>query len=278
MKRFLTITLILLFPLAAMHARASFVDTLTVDSKMGRKINNIVITPVDYENHFAYPTVYLLHGYDGNYTDWMRTTNLVEQATKHQCIIVCPDGQDSWYFDSPIDPKMQFETYITKELIPAVDSKYNTIADRTGRAITGLSMGGHGALWIAWRHTDLFAACGSMSGGVDITKFPDKWKIQLRLGPYAKNKSRWASHSVASLVPTLKNGTQAIIIDDGADDFFYDVNMALHESLRQNGIDHEFDIRPGRHTWDYWTTSLPIHLDFFDKYLHSRQTSIHRAA
>ncbi len=278
MKRFLTISLTLLIPLMALAARPNFVDTLKVNSKMGRTINNMVFIPVDYEDYFSYPTVYLLHGYDGNFTDWMKKTNLVELATKHQCIIVCPDGQDSWYFDSPIDPKMQFETYITKELIPAVDRKYNTISDRTGRAITGLSMGGHGALWLAWRHTDLFAACGSMSGGVDITKFPDKWKIQLRLGPYAKNKARWAQHSVASLVPTLVNGRQAIIIDDGADDFFYDVNMALHTALRTKGIDHEFDIRPGKHTWNYWIESLPIHLDFFDKALQHRQTRIHKAA
>lgn len=248
--------------------KTGIIDTLTVNSKMGRPIKNLVVLPDEYINigdDTRYPVVYLLHGYDGTFTDWSQKADLAKYATDYGFIIVCPDGQDSWYFDSPIDPQMQYETYMTRELISAIDSRYRTIASRNGRAITGLSMGGHGALWLAWRHTDLYCACGSMSGGVDITKFPDKWKIQLRLGKYAENKDVWAKHSVASLVPTLKDGVQQIIIDDGDKDFFYDVNTALDKALTKQGITHRFDIRPGAHSWQYWTTSLPFHLEFFDK-------------
>ena len=74
----------------------------------------------------------------------------------------------SWYWNSPVDPKSQYETFISDELIKAIDSKYKTIKNRTGRAITGLSMGGHGALYLAIKHQDVFGAAGSMSGGVDI--------------------------------------------------------------------------------------------------------------
>lgn len=257
------------------------VDTLAVESRMGRAIRNLVVVPREYyisHEQLRYPVVYVLHGYDGNYLDWSKKIDLQRLADEHRCIVVCPDGQDSWYFDSPIDPKMQYETYMTKELIAAVDGKYRTIATRDGRAITGLSMGGHGALWLAWRHPDLYCACGSMSGGVDITKFPGKWKIHLRLGDYAKNKRVWAEHSVASLVPTLQPGRQAIIIDDGEQDFFYQVNVELHKSLDKRGIKHSFETRPGKHTWTYWVESLPKHMKFFDKVLAEPVASVERRA
>ena len=74
----------------------------------------------------------------------------------YDIIIVCPDGNKTrWYFDSPVDSSSQYETYISKELISEVDKKYNTNASKNGRAITGLSMGGHGALYIAFKHQDI---------------------------------------------------------------------------------------------------------------------------
>ncbi len=253
-------------------------DTLLVFSgKMGREIKNTVILPARY---FAqgdtthYPVVYLLHGAGGCYKDWPRVKSLPALASEYGMIIVCPDGQDSWYFDSPIDPTMQFETYITTELRQAVDNSYRTRHDRHGRAITGLSMGGHGALWLAWRHPDLYGACGSMSGGVDFTPWPRSWHLPDRLGPYAGNEALWRAHTVASLVPTLVDNRQQIIIDDGDADFFYDVNIALHEALTARGIAHKFDILPGAHTWDYWARSVVLHLAFFDQCFKGKQPSL----
>lgn len=243
-------------------------DTVEVKSaKMGRNIKNVVVLPEQYfvgDQDRRYPVLYLLHGATGCYSDWSKKTNLDALATKHSMIIVCPDGQDSWYFDSPIDPKMQFETYVAKELVAYIDEHYRTIADAKMRAITGLSMGGHGGLWLGWRHPDVFGSCGSMSGGVDITKFPDRWKLDKRLGKYETHKQRWAQHAVINLVPTLKPG-QNIIIDDGYDDFFYQVNVDLHKALLAKKIPHDFIIRPGKHSWGYWINSLDYQLVFFEK-------------
>ena len=241
-------------------------DTVKVMSvKMGRNIKNVVIVPEQYltgDKDRRYPVLYLLHGADGCYSDWSKKTNLDALATKHGMIIVCPDGQDSWYFDSPIDPTFQFETYVTQELRSYVESHYRTINDREHRAITGLSMGGHGALWLAWRHPDIYGMCGSMSGGVDITTIKDHYKIDKRLGKYAANEALWKSHSVINLVPTLKND-QFIIIDDGTSDIFIEDNRALHAALQQHKIKHDYRERPGRHSWDYWTKSLENHLTAF---------------
>ena len=239
-------------------------------AKMGRDINATIVVPEQYFDpdlqEEQFPVVYLLHGADGSYRDWPSKADLDDLASEYGVIIACPDGQDSWYFDSPIDPKMQFETFVTQELVAYVDGHYRTLHERRYRAITGLSMGGHGALWCAWRHPDVFGACGSMSGGVDISQFPDRWNIHKRLGAYADNKQRWQDHSVISLVPKLKDGQQAIIIDDGSEDFFYKVNCELHDALLKAKIGHDFTIRPGNHSWTYWVNSLDYHMLFFAKY------------
>jgi S-formylglutathione hydrolase FrmB len=249
-------------------------DTIEVMSQaMGRTIKNVVIVPTQYfaENsqETRYPVLYLLHGAYGCYSDWSKKTDLHRLADEYNVIIVCPDGQDSWYFDSPIDPKMQFETYVSKELVAYIDSHYRTHANRFMRAITGLSMGGHGSLFLAWRHPDVFWSCGSMSGNMDITQYPDKWHIKDRLGELADNPQRWSDHAICNLVELLKacplEPAQNIIIDDGLNDIFIQNNIALHEQLVEAGIDHDFTVRPGRHSWDYWINSLDFHMVFFSK-------------
>ena len=250
-------------------------DTVEVMSEaMGRSIKNVVIVPMEYiyfndAQATRYPVLYLLHGAYGCYSDWSKKTDLNLLANEFGVIIVCPDGQDSWYFDSPIDPTMQFETYVSKELVEYIDSHYRTYANRYMRAITGLSMGGHGALFLAWRHPDVFWSCGSMSGNMDITQFPDSWHIKDRLGEQAANPQRWRDHAVCNQVDRLKNTTltpaQNIIIDDGLNDIFIKNNIALHEQLVAAGIDHDFTVRPGRHSWDYWVNSLDYHMVFFKK-------------
>lgn len=247
-------------------------DTIEVMSQaMGRNIKNVVILPLGYydSTSMQYPVLYLLHGAEGCYNDWSHKADLHRLADAYSVIIVCPDGQDSWYFDSPVDPKMQFETYVSKELVTHIDSHYHTYANRYMRAITGLSMGGHGALFLAWRHPDVFWSCGSMSGNMDITQFPDRWHIKDRLGEYEKNAKRWREHSVCNLVDQLKDcplkPAQNIIIDDGLNDIFVKNNIALHEQLVAKGIDHDFTLRPGRHSWNYWVNSLDYHMLFFHK-------------
>lgn len=247
------------------------VDTIPVMSDiMNREIKCVVVVPEQYSDpesqEVQYPVVYLLNGYSGNYSDYTkRIENLNQLASDYGFIFVCPDGQDSWYFDSPIDKNYQFESFITKELIPFIDDNYRTMSTPKMRGITGLSMGGHGAMWLAMRHPELFSIVGSMSGGVDFRPFAEKWSISKRLGDYASNKASWDSHTVISLVPTLKNGTLKIIFDCGTADFFNGVNENLHKALLAQGIDHDYISRPGNHNWDYWRNALDYQLLFFQK-------------
>ena len=246
-------------------------DTIEVMSQaMGRTIKNVVTLPKTYycnNQNARFPAVYLLHGAEGCYSDWSKKADLHRLADQYNVIIVCPDGQDSWYFDSPIDPKMQFETYVSKELVEYIDSHYRTYANRYMRAITGLSMGGHGALFLAFRHPDVFWSCGSMSGNMDITQFTDRWHIKARLGDYESHPQSWHDHAVCNQLDKVKNcplqPAQNITIDNGLNDMFIKNNIALHEQMVEMGIDHDFTVRPGRHSWSYWVNSLDYHLLFF---------------
>ncbi len=248
---------------------AAVIDTIQVFSKsMQKNIPVVVIKPDSYTSANELPVVYLLHGYSGNQFDWISKDKGIEKtADQYNLIIVCPDGgYNSWYWNSPVNPKSQYETFISEELVKSIDTKYSTIKDRTGRAITGLSMGGHGALYLAFRHQDVFGAAGSMSGGVDIRPFPNNWDMAKQLDTYAEQPERWEKNTVINMLNLLTPNSLAIIIDCGTDDFFYKVNENLHQQLLYRNIPHDFIIRPGAHTWPYWTNSVKFQLLFMRNY------------
>ena len=256
---------------------AAKVDTLKVVSKaMNKTILNIVIIPdaVAVPKH-GFPVVYLLHGASGNQNDWItKVPAIKEYADQYHLMIVCPDGGfTSWYFDSPVDPTMKYETYVSKELIAAIDAKYNTIADSKGRAISGLSMGGHGAFYLAFRHQDVWGAAGSMSGGLDIRPFPGSWDISKRLGSYIENKEIWENNTDINLVYLLDGKSLKLIFDCGTSDFFYDCNKRMHNLLLERNIPHDYIERPGRHDWQFWSNSIKYHLLFFDDFFNSGITN-----
>jgi S-formylglutathione hydrolase FrmB len=245
--------------------QAAFVDTVsTYSASMKKEIKAVMIRPSDYATGSAFPVVYLLHGHGGDYSDWIKKVPEISGlADLYHFIIVCPDGSRAgWYFDSPVDSSYRYETYISRELVAWVDGHYKTIRNRAGRGIAGLSMGGHGALYLAFRHQDVFGATGSMSGGVDLRPFPKNWEISERLGDYARYPERWNDHSVVNLTYLLKPDSLAIMIDCGTADFFYPVNLELHEKLLLMNIPHDFIARPGDHSWPYWANAIRYQLLF----------------
>ncbi|MFV0591830.1 MAG: alpha/beta hydrolase [Draconibacterium sp.] len=244
---------------------ADVTQTTTFSQSMNKDIGVVVITPENYTTDENYPVLYLLHGYSGNQNDWItKVPEIKDYADQYRFIIVCPDGGfSSWYFDSPVDKNWMYETYVSDELIKWVDKNYSTKAAPAGRAITGLSMGGHGALYLAFRHQDVFGAAGSMSGGIDIRPFPNNWELSKRLGNYAENKENWEENSVINLVYKLSPNSLQITFDCGTSDFFYNVNCRLHEKLMERNIPHDFTVRPGGHTWEYWTNSIAFQAVFF---------------
>ncbi len=252
--------------------QAATIDSVVIKSKsMNKEIGALVIKPQNYSlSQNQYPVVYILHGYSDTYRMfYKKVPKLTFYADVMNIIIVCPDGgYSSWYVDSPSDKSYQYETHISSELIEFIDAQYRTRKNPQSRAITGLSMGGHGALLMAINHPETFGAAGSMSGGVDLTFKPKSWHISKRLGEYEKNTALWQKNSVFHQIQKLQGKNTALIIDCGKDDFFYGINLKLHDKMLQLGINHDFIIRPGEHSWVYWKSSIEYQMLFFYKYFY----------
>ncbi|MEI9958215.1 MAG: alpha/beta hydrolase family protein [Ferruginibacter sp.] len=185
--------------------------------------------------------------------------------------LFAPDGGfSSWYFDSPVDSTSKYETYEAVEVVNFIDKNYRTIADKNHRAITGLSMGGHGALFLAFRHPDIFGAAGSMSGGVDLSESRNRFDVMKRIGDTTANAKNWHDYSVVNLVENYTNTSLKIIIDCGVKDIFINGNRLLHQKLLDLKIPHEYTERPGEHNWAYWKNSVEFQLYFFKKFFEGR--------
>lgn len=251
--------------LATLGASAFVTDTISVPAKNLESPMQVTVIVPD-SKAASVPVVWLLNGYGGDYTSWGKVRpDLGQLADRYGMMMVMPSGMDSWYWDSPVNPKMQMETFFTTELVPYIRAKYPQASPRADlNAITGLSMGGHGAFWLATRHPDLWGNMGSTSGGVNILPFPEKWKMAKALGPMDQNPQRWREHTVINLVPQIKANGQNIIFDCGSEDFFHGVNADLHKALLDAKVPHDYISRPGNHSGKYWNNSIQYQLLFFD--------------
>lgn len=287
MKNFILLLLILF----AFTAKSATVDSLDIHSSvMNKTYKAAVVLPASYsKNQSNYPVLYLLHGAGGNFSNWLTKTpdkNLTKNlADQYNIIIVMPEGDIySWYLDSPSNKNSQFETYITKEVIQKIDVTYRTIKINKGRAITGLSMGGHGAMYLSTRHPELFGAAGTMSGAMDMnyTKFKisseyinsTKERFEKLLGTSDVSQDVFIKNSIVNMVDAIKKNGMPIIIDCGVDDFLIDTNRELHSRLLYANVPHDYTERPGAHTWQYWENSLSYHVLFFHKFLKSNGITI----
>lgn len=289
----LRVLVLLVLTLSYFQSNASTVDSLDVPSAVMKKAYKAaVVLPASYANSKAsYPVLYLLHGGSGHFRDWLTQTpdkmlvrNLADQFNM---IIVMPEGETfGWYLDSPFDPNNKFETYITKEVIQKIDNTYRTVRSNKGRVITGLSMGGHGAMYLSSRHPELFCAAGTMSGAMDMnyTKFKInedfskslKARFEKLLGTSDTSNEVFVKNSIVNMVDAIKKNGMPITIDCGVDDFLIDANRELHSRLLYNGVPHDYTERPGAHTWDYWQNSLPYHLLFFQKVLRANGVAVEK--
>lgn len=263
MKRIFIFTFLLL--LAVRVVSAATVDTLAVHSpSMDRDVPVVAIVPEGASAAEPCPVVYLLHGYSGDEMAWLKIKpSLPAIADRERIAFICPGVGNSWYLDSKVREKSLYETFMIRELLPAVEARYPVARDRSGRAITGLSMGGFGAMSLAIKHKGLFGAAGSTSGGLDIRPFPQNWEIPQLLGEITEHPEAWEEATPINLIPQLGNGDLAIVFDCGYDDFFFEVNNDFHDELLRRGIMHDFYVRPGGHTGAYWGNAIDFQIVFF---------------
>jgi enterochelin esterase-like enzyme len=212
------------------------------------------------------PVIYLLHGFSGNETDWIRYGDIVPQvhlAIREgkipPCIIVMPDGKNSWYINSPLYGN--YEDMIIQDLIPYIEHKYGN-PGKEGRAIIGLSMGGNAAFTLSMKYPELFGSCVALSGSFwsvgHYTQFREKDIPHLFHDVYGNNpltSEMWRENNPFDFMKEENSdryNSVRILLDCGDDDHVIYSQLELSNFLRQMKIKHELRIRDGLHNWDYW--------------------------
>jgi S-formylglutathione hydrolase FrmB len=255
----------------SLASKASQIDTLQIYSvSMQKSIPCLVVLPADYSiSKPFYPVLYLLHGWSGNYSGWINEAPQIRKFVDSlQMMVVCPDGgYDSWYLDSPVDASIRYETHIAEEVTSFIDYYYHTQKDRKGRAIAGISMGGHGAMLLALRHPDKFGAVGSMCGGLDLRPFRrNDWDLKRILGNPLSKWENWEANTVINMAESAQTADLKMTIDCGLGDFFLPVNQAVHQKLLAANVPHNYKEREGEHNAAYWSIAINEQIMFFDAF------------
>jgi S-formylglutathione hydrolase FrmB len=236
---------------------------------LGRAVNYCVDLPAGYNSSTGrYPTLYFLHGLFENYHAWDQNggkdilDNMLKEGLIGPFIVVLPDGGRSFYVNS-YDGKDRYEDFFIQELVPYIDGNYRTIGNPQARGISGISMGGYGALHLAMRHPDVFGSV-SGQGAALVAKLPDPLPTEGRLGFYVRilessfgnplNLSYWDANNPLTLAKDPSRFSHLkIYFDCGTDDRYGFETGAevLDETLNQHDFPHVFALRPGNHGWDY---------------------------
>ncbi|MHC5065151.1 MAG: alpha/beta hydrolase [Planctomycetota bacterium] len=279
----------LLFPDAGNAQSVQQVTTVAFEApSIEREMKYNIILPDGYEaSEKRYPVMYLLHGLTSNYTAWARM-RVPEAAAAYELIVVMPDAGNSWYLnwsESEEGQKNDFEDYMIQDLIGHVDENYRTVASRSGRAISGLSMGGYGAITLGLRNPDMFCAIGSHSGAISfardvkrrmLAKDPMRWRdpstepnprigvegfsSQAERTPKGKMFARpedCDQHDPFRLVlQQEKSELPHIYLDCGTEDRLMPASKDFARLLMERDIPFTYGQSPGGHRSPYWAREV----------------------
>lgn len=237
------------------------------------------ILPPSYDSGKTrrYPVLYFLHGLGGNEQllvgsgGWNIIEDLWEQHKIDEFLIVTPAADTSFYINSR-DGRDRYEDFILREFIPFIERTYRVSTRRGARGIGGISMGGYGALHIAFGHPQLFASVSANSAAL-LAKFPNiKFANPqesgllraLRAFGTPPDPAFWHRNDPLTLARTANLSGLKAYFDCGAeDDYGFEHGAeALSDILTSRRIPHEFHLYPGRHDWEYFAARLPAVMEF----------------
>ena len=208
-----------------------------------------------------YPVVYMLHGNGGNYTEWSdsflpeQVDRLIAADEIQPLIIVMPDDAESTYWANWSDGGPRWGDYVTYDVVNTIDQRYRTLTEPESRAVGGLSMGGLGALNLAFQHPDVFGVVGGHSPSVRLEPDPMLW--------FLKDDDFWINNPVwlAQNQPGLE--TLKIWLDDGDEDIWLPNIETLRDTLVEEGLQPTWHLFPGPHEAEYWIEHAPDYLRFY---------------
>src|SRR5947209_1333782 len=271
--------------LAAAPARATGrAECLSLSSKiLGRAVPYCVLLPPTYDAQKTtrYPVLYFLHGLGENEQILLQAggMNLVEDLREQnqlgEFLIVTPAGDRSFYINSH-DGRERYEDFLVREFLPQIERRYRIRSGRQYRGIAGVSMGGYGALRLAFRHPELFGSASAHSAAL-VEKLPavaladSGQTASLRiLGDVfgsPPDRAFWERNNPLTLARTAHLAGLKIYFDCGSEDNFgfHAGAKALNNLLASRRIPHEFHLYPGGHNWPYFAEHLPASLQFHSR-------------
>ena len=196
-----------------------------------------------------FPTLYLLHGWGGNYSDWVCNSRIAVWAQRRGIAVVMPSGDNSFYLNYP-EREEYYEKFIGEELIALTRKAFPLSDKREDTWIAGLSMGGGGAIRCGLRYGQVFSKAAGLSSGITM-------------GESAQKRGHGAD-TVQALQDALAAGDSLtdLFMTIGTEDSLLQNNREFHEILKKQGIEHIYEEHSGGHTWEYWDGHLPEVLDW----------------
>jgi S-formylglutathione hydrolase FrmB len=269
------------------HAQGR-IDCNALESRiLGHSIHYCVTLPPDYDAAIAgpsprhYPVLYFLHGLGDNEQTlfksggWSVIDDLRQQGQITAFLVVAPEGMRSFYINSA-DGRVRYSDFFIREFIPYIEAHYSVRRERSARAITGVSMGGYGALRFAFAHPELFSSVSAQSAAI-ITASPRETNEAMHSetplsGTLAAvfgnpiDVSHWNENSVFVLAKQNRVRIQKLSIYFNCgreDEFGFEKGAAeLDRQLQTEGIKHEFHLYPGNHSSAYFLAHLGETLRF----------------
>jgi len=265
--RFTFLFALLFFTFANSQTKITIItDSIYSPSLKSYSKFNVMLPPNYYISNDRYITIYLLHGYGGNYNDWVKRSNLAHYVQNYNFIIVTPDGQNSWYVNSVEKKNSNYEDYIIKELIPYIGNKYSVLDTRHGRVIAGLSMGGYGAIRLGIKYANTFFYAAGFSGAFHImerireVKDTSSTLIKESMKIFgAIENALWKDADIYALIEKANiNSLPYLYISCGKDDSqpLLESNRILIQALQKKKILYEYHELPGTHNWIYWENGI----------------------
>ena len=259
-------------------------DELKLNSKILKGERKFAVyLPPDYETSSrSYPVLYLLHGYTDDQTGWVQfgevqhiADKAINEGTATPMIIIMPDADTGLPgYTNAISGNWNYEDFFFEELMPHVEGRFRIKKKKQFRAVAGLSMGGGGSFLYALHRPDLFSSAAPLSAWMGPQTLEEMNDFAKRENMKFEEKNFNAfleRNNPLKLVDQMSKETLNSVrwyIDCGDDDFLYEANSLMHIKLRKKGVNHEFRIRDGGHTWTYWRTALPTVLAFISERFH----------
>ena len=212
----------------------------------------------------AYPAVYIQHGLGDTYETFFAWTDLERYARDVELILVTPDGGEGWFCNDPREGGPQWEDHIAGEVVDYVEATFPTIASREGRAMAGFSMGGYGAMMLALKHPERFAAvctqAGSFAFGHELR--PDRPERSAFMQAVAPPGGAYDLFVITERLAAVGGPEMAVRFEVGTGDHLLDANRRFHAHLDALGMAHEYEEVDGGHEWGYVNRRLPTTLSF----------------